>query len=463
MSQPFTPRDYQQSIMRFILEHERCNVWAGMGTGKSVSTLTALDALTMTADPFPALVLAPLRVASSTWPGEVKKWSHLAGLKLKAATGSESERSHLVHAKGTDIVTINFDKLPWLVDHLGPRWPFRTVVADEATRLKSFRLKQGGVRAQALGKVAHKRVRRWVNLTGTPAPNGLRDLWGQQWFIDEGVRLGRTFGAFENRWFATKRRPGQAFGGEIVPQAFAQEQIEQALADCTITVRAQDYLDLPPLVENVIEVDLPPGARRHYRELEREMFTTLAGGHEVEAFSAAAKTMKCLQAANGALYIDEQGAWKELHDEKLRALESVLEEAGGMPVLVAYHFKSDLARLQHRFPQGRVLDKNPATVDDWNAGKIPVLFAHPASAGHGLNLQDGGNIIVFFGLWWNLEEHEQIIERIGPTRQAQSGYNRPVFVHRIVARGTVDDLVLERLKTKASVQQILLAAMKGQR
>ncbi len=463
MTQTFTPRDYQRAIWQFIADHERCNVWAGMGTGKSVSTLTALDGLSMTADPFPALILAPLRVASSTWPGEVKKWSHLQGLRLKAATGSEAERSHLVHARGMDIVSINYDKLPWLVDFLGPLWPFRTVIADEATRLKSFRLKQGGVRAQALGKVAHKRVRRWVNLTGTPAPNGLRDLWGQQWFVDEGQRLGRTFSAFENRWFATKRRPGQKFGGEVVPQAHAQEQIEAALADCTITIRAQDYLDLPPLVENTIEVELPPSARRHYRELEREMFTTLAGGHEVEAFNAAALTMKCLQAANGALYIDDQGTWKELHDAKIEALKSVVEEAAGTPVLVAYHFKSDLARLQRAFPHGRALDADPRTVANWNAGRVPVLFAHPASAGHGLNLQDGGNILVFFGLWWNLEEHEQVIERIGPTRQAQSGYNRPVYVHRIVATGTVDELVLARLKTKASVQSLLLEAMKGQR
>jgi SNF2 family DNA or RNA helicase len=193
------------------------------------------------------------------------------------------------------------------------------------------------------------------------------------------------------------------------------------------------------------------------------MFTTLAGGHEVEAFNAAAKTMKCLQAANGALYIDDQGTWKDLHDAKIEALKSVVEEAAGAPVLVAYHFKSDLARLQRAFPQGRALGTDPAVVGDWNAGRIPVLFAHPASAGHGLNLQDGGNIIVFFGLWWNLEEHSQIIERIGPTRQAQSGYNRPVFVHRIVSRGTIDELVLQRLATKASVQDILLNAMKGNR
>lgn len=463
MTQNFTPRDYQRAIMAHIAEHERCNVWAGMGTGKTASTLAALDGLTLTSDPFPALVLAPLRVATSTWPDEVRKWANLRGLRIAAATGSTSQRSHVVHSRGADIVAINYDKLPWLVDHLGPLWPFRTVVADEATRLKSFRIKQGGVRAQALGKVAHKRVRRWVNLTGTPAPNGLRDLWGQQWFIDEGQRLGRTFGAFESRWFSSKRVGASQFARELVPTASAQSQIEGALADCTITVRAADYLDLPPLVENVVLVDLPPTARRHYRELEKEMFTTLAGGHEVEAFNAAALTQKCLQCANGAVYTGDAGEWQELHDAKLEALRSVVEEAAGAPVLVAYHFKSDLARLQKAFPGGRALGREPGVIDAWNAGRIPLLFAHPASAGHGLNLQHGGNILVFFGSWWNLEEHEQIIERIGPTRQAQSGYDRPVFVHRIVAQGTVDEIVLARLKTKASVQSLLLEAMKGQR
>lgn len=463
MPADFTPRDYQRAVVDHIVGHERCNVWAGMGTGKTVSTLTALDALTMTADPYPALVLAPLRVATSTWPDEVSKWAHLRGLRVAAATGAESQRSHLVHARHADIITINYDKLPWLVDHLGALWPFRTVIADEATRLKSFRLKQGGKRAQALGKVAHKRVRRWVNLTGTPAPNGLRDLWGQQWFIDEGQRLGRTFSAFENRWFATKKKHPNDQYGEKFAMPGAQNQIEQALADCTITIRAEDYLDLPPLIENTIPVELPPSARRHYRELEREMFTKLASGHEVEALSAAALSQKCLQCANGAMYVGESGSneWQEVHDAKIEALRSVVEEAAGAPVLVAYHFKSDLARLQRAFPSGRALDSDPATIRRWNAGELPLLFAHPASAGHGLNLQHGGNILVFFGLWWNLEEHEQVIERIGPTRQAQAGHRRPVFVHRIVAQGTVDELVVARLKTKASVQSLLLEAMKG--
>lgn len=462
MTQAFRPRDYQQAIIEHIALHERCNVWAGMGTGKTSSTLTALDALTLLDDPFPALVLAPLRVAQSTWPSEVSKWAHLAGLKVRAAVGETNARVAALHA-GADLVATNYEQVPWLVDHWGDRWPYKTVIADESTRLKSFRLRQGGVRAQALGKVAHKHVRRWVNLTGTPAPNGLLDLWGQSWFLDAGQRLGRTFNAFENRWFASKQVGASPHARQLTALPGAQAEIEQRLADLTITVRASDFLDLPPLVENVIEVELPPSARRHYRELEREMFTVLAGGTEVEAFNAAAKTMKCLQAANGALYVDDQGTWKELHDAKIDALASVVEEAAGNPVLVAYHFKSDLARLQRAFPQARTLDADPRTIEAWNLGRIPLLLAHPASAGHGLNLQDGGNIIVFFSLNWNLEEHEQIIERIGPTRQAQAGYDRPVYVHRIVARDTVDELVLMRLQSKASVQQVLLEAMKGKR
>ena len=458
----FTPRDYQSAIIEHIAMNPRANVWAGMGTGKTVSALSALDALMILDDPFPALVLAPLRVASSTWPDEVRKWSHLHHVHVEVgAGGAEPMRQALRHKP--DVLTLNYDNAAALVEHVGDRWPFKTVIADESTRLKSFRLRQGGVRAQALGKVAHRHVKRWVNLTGTPAPNGLRDLWGQAWFLDAGQRLGRTFQAFENRWFSSKQVGASPFARQLTPLPHAQAEIEERLRDLTITVRAGDFLDLPALIENTIYVELPPTARRHYRELEREMFTVLSGGTEVEVFSAAARSMKCLQAANGAVYVDDSGTWKEIHDAKLDALASVVEEAAGTPVLVAYHFKSDLYRLQRAFPQARVLDTDPRTISDWNAGKVPLLLAHPASAGHGLNLQDGGNLIVFFSLNWNLEEHEQIIERIGPTRQAQAGHNRPVHVHRIVARDTVDELVLARLQTKASIQQVLLEAMKARR
>lgn len=208
-------------------------------------------------------------------------------------------------------------------------------------------------------------------------------------------------------------------------------------------------------------MELPTRARRLYRDMEREMFLALDGGVEVEAFNAASKTIKCLQLANGAVYTDDTGgAWAEIHDAKLQALDDVIEEASGMPVLVAYHFKSDLARLLKAFPGGRHLDHDPQTIREWNAGRIPVLFAHPASAGHGLNLQDGGNILVFFGHWWDLEQYQQLIERIGPTRQAQAGHGRPVFIYHIVAADTVDETVMQRRESKRTIQDLLLESMK---
>lgn len=472
MAVDYKPRDYGSALTEFAMLNERGNLWAGMGCGKTVCTATALQGLALVEDPFPALVLAPLRVANSTWPAEFEKWRHLAGVSVQSAAGGR-EPMRTALRQLADVTTINYDNVVDLVEHFGGAWPFRTVIADESTRLKSYRTRQGGKRAQALGKVAHKHTRRWLNLTGTPAPNGLIDLWGPQWFIDEGRRLGRTFSAFEQRWFAYRRKNDALSGrADLVMEVRegAQEQIEALLADCTMTVRAGDFLDLPPLVENVIEVELPARAMRHYRDLERELFTVLADGTEIEAFNAGSKTQKCLQAAAGALYKDPAAdgdehprsrEWVEIHDVKIDALRSVVSEASGMPVLVAYHFKSDLARLRKAFPEGRELDKNPQTIVDWNAGRVPILFAHPQSAGHGLNLQAGGNILVYFTSWWNLECDEQILERIGPTRQAQSGFNRPVYVHRIVAKGTLDRVVLRRLQTKASVQSLLLDAMKG--
>ena len=302
--------------------------------------------------------------------------------------------------------------------------------------------------------MAHTRIKRFVELTGTPSPNGLQDLWGQAWFIDAGQRLGRTFDAFKQRWF---RPDPSGFGIRALPHA--QAEIQQALADVCLTVEARDWFDLREPIVNNIYVDLPVKARRHYMEMEKQMFTEL-DGHGLEAFHAAARTLKCLQIANGAAYVGGGNTeWKELHDAKLQALDSIVEETQA-PVLVAYHFKSDLARLQRAFPQGRALDADPQTIRAWNAGKIPVLFAHPASAGHGLNLQDGGCTLVYFGHWWNLEERMQILERIGPTRQLQAGHDRVVTVHNILARDTVDELILERIETKREVQDILLDAMK---
>jgi SNF2 family DNA or RNA helicase len=408
------------------------------------------------------LVLAPLRVARSTWPEDAAKWKHTAHLNPTPIVGSLSERRAALKAS-TDVFTTNYEQLPWLIEEFGDAWPFDCVVADELTRLKSYRSRQGGKRAGAFARIAHSKVKRFIGLTGTPAPNGLNDLYGQVFFLDAGNRLGRTHTAFTQRWFRALPNGGNKHYQKLEPMPHAQEEIQALLRDICLTLDPKDWFDLEAPIVRTVPVALPAKARQHYREMERAMFTELEG-HEIEAFSAAAKTMKTLQFANGAAYVGETNSeWVVVHDEKIDALESIIAEAGGAPVLVAYHFRSDLARLQKRFPAARILDAKPKTLEEWNAGRIPLLLAHPASAGHGLNLQHGGNILVFFGLNWNLEEHLQIIERIGPVRQKQSGYSRPVFVYHIVAKGTIDELVLERLQSKRSVQDILLSALKRYR
>ncbi len=458
----FTPREYQHAIVEHSLDNPRAGVWAGMGMGKTCSTLTALDILELV-EPGPALVLAPLRVASSTWPDEAVKWKHLRNVEVSAVVGTPEQRRAALR-KPANVFTTNYEQLPWLVEHYGDAWPFRKVVADESTKLKSFRLRQGGQRAQALGRVAHKKVTRFIELTGTPSPNGLQDLWGQAWFLDQGVRLGRSFEAFKQRWFRSVQIGDNAHAMRLEPLPFAQSQIEDRLRDLCLSLDARDYFDISEPIFTTIRVELPKRARQLYRDMEKEMFLSLECGAEVEAFNAASKTIKCLQLANGAIYTDDTATtFSEVHDAKLQALESIIAEAAGMPVLVAYHFKSDLGRLLRHFPQGRALDADPRTITAWNAGSIPVLFAHPASAGHGLNLQDGGNILAFFGHWWNLEEYQQIIERIGPTRQAQAGHDRPVFIYHIVAADTVDEIVMASRDSKRAVQDLLLEAMKRRR
>ena len=449
MTRTFTPHDYQREALDHLYSLRRSVLWMPMGGGKTVTVLTALSALDTVEEVFPALVLAPKRVVSSTWPQEAAKWAHTQGLRVVPVLGTAKQREAALRLPA-DVYATNYDNVPWLVAHCGEGWPFKTVIADELTRLKSYRTRQGGSRARALAKVAHTKSRRFIGLTGTPAPNGLKDLWGQVWFVDRGERLGRTFSAFEARWF-TKGWDGYS----LQPREFAQAEIEDRLKDVCLTVKG---LDVDEPIRNVIEVELPKDARKTYEEMERDMWA-LIEGEGVEAVNAAVRTSKCLQLSNGAVY-REDGSWVVVHDEKIDALKSVVEEANGMPVLVAYNFKSDLARILAAVPGAKPLDDNPKTIVDWNAGRIPVLVAHPASAGHGLNLQDGGNILAFFGLNWNLEEHDQIIERVGPQRQKQSGYDRPVFIHYILAKGTVDAMVMDRLVNKRSVQDVLLEAMR---
>lgn len=453
--QTFTPRPYQAVTEDYLLDKPRSAVWAFMGAGKTVSTLSVLDKLFLCGrETKPALICAPLRVAQSTWPDEAGKWEHLSGMEIQPLIGTEKERSRALGNDSASAFTINYENIPWLIDKLKGKFPFGRIIADESTKLKGYRLRQGTARARALASVAHNSTG-FHELTGSPSPNGLKDLWGQIWFLDKGERLGRSFDAFRQRWFQ------MSFDGfTLQPLPHAQEQIQDKLKDICLSLNAADYFDLEDPIEVKIHVDLPASARKLYNAMEKQMFMEIEG-NEVEVFNAAARTNKCLQLANGAAYVSEDATqWKEVHNAKIDALEDIIEDAAGMPVLVAYNFRSDLARLRHAFPKGRILDKNPQTIQDWNASRIPILFTHPASAGHGLNLQDGGNILVFFGLSWNLEEHSQIRERLGPVRQMQAGHNRNVFVYFIIARDTVDEDVLIRLNTKREVQDILLESLR---
>lgn len=464
MKQIYKPHKYQKDIIRYILEKPRCAIWAGMGLGKTSSTLTALEGLYLSGESRPTLVLAPLRVCNSTWPEEVRKWDHLHNVEVVAVTGTEKERLGALK-RDSSVYACNYQNIPWLIEHYGAHWPFGTIVADESTRLKSFRLRQGGVRAQALAQVAHTKVKRFINLSGTPAPNGLQDLWGQIWMLDNGERLGRTFSGFRDRWF-TRSQDGYSWA---IRHESSSQEIYNKLKDICLTIDPKDHFDLAePIVKN-IEVELPPNARRHYDKLKNELVIQIEN-HTITAANAAVKTQKLLQIANGAAYTDPDvdldddpraRHYKILHDAKLEALESIVEETNGAPILVAYHFKSDRDRILKAFKKAELLDSSPETLARWNKGLINILLAHPQSAGHGLNLQDGGNILVFFGHNWNLEDRLQIIERIGPMRQKQSGYDRPVWIYNIIARRTVDKIVIDRVDGKKSVQDLLLENLKN--
>lgn len=453
MTKTFVPHDEQLPAIEHLVRNKRSGLWMPMGGGKSITTLTALELLDAVEQVYPTLVLGPKRVIEVTWLDEVAKWAHTAHLRVSVVSGSRRERE-LALRRPADLYCMAYDNLDWLVEHVGDDWPFRTVVADELTKLKSFRLRQGGKRAGALGKVAHTEVSRFIGLTGTPAPNGVKDLWGQTWFIDKGERLGKTFSAFEQRWF----RKGYD-GYSLVPYEHSQSEIMNAISDIYLTVKS---LQVDEPISVAVPAKLPAAVREAYDAVERDLFAEIeiagVGALEIEAANAAVRLGKCMQIASGAVFEDGGAVWQRLHDAKLDALESIVEEANGMPVLVSYAYTHEAERILKRFKQAKRLE-GAADVRAWNAGKIPMLVVHPASAGHGLNLQDGGNILAFFGLTFNLEHYMQVIERIGPLRQKQSGYDRPVYLYHIVAEDTFDQVALDRLAGKRSVQDAVLEYM----
>jgi len=445
-------KPYQRLGLDHLLAHPRAALWLPMGAGKTRTVLEALNRLEFDGDIHRTLIVAPKRVCESVWRQEAVKWN-AAHLLPALILGTPEERKAAVRTSAA-AHCINFENLPWLVTNL-KRWPWDCVVVDESSRLGGFRLRQGGKQAGALGRVIH-RTRRHIQLTGTPAPNGLLKLWGQLWMLDRGERLGATYTAFLNRWF----RQVSIGGGQwtkIEPMPHAQAEIQERISDLCLSINLGDYLDIDEPIVTTLPIILPSKAMGIYQKMERDFFAEI-GGVEIEARNAAAKSMKLLQLASGCV-LDNAHVATEVHTAKIEALRSVIEEANGAPVIVAYHFKADLARLGKAFPIAEELtEKN---LGRWNAGEIPILLLHPQSAGHGLNLQDGGNILVFFSNTWNLEHRMQTIERIGPTRQLQSGHPRPVYVYDLVAERTLDEVVLERHKTKREVQDLLLEAVRA--
>ena len=444
----YSPRKYQSFATDFILEHPISAVFLDMGLGKTAITLTAIDDLLF--DRFEVsrvLVIAPLRVARDTWPDELNKWDHLRLLRYSAVIGSEKQRHAALLAKA-DVYLINRENVKWLVCDSGVPFRFDMVVIDELSSFKSGK----SARFRALRK-ARPSVRRIVGLTGTPSANGLMDLWAEIGILDMGQRLGRYIGRFREEYFLPDRRNAQmVFSYKLRPGA--EEAIYGRISDIAISMRCTDFVDMPERIENKVFVRLSDSERELYRTLKRDLILSLPTG-EIDAKTAVALTGKLLQMANGAVY-GESGVAVHIHDRKLDALEDLVEAANGKPVMVAYSYRHDLDRIRARFPEARPIDAT-ADIADWNAGRIPIAVIHPKSAGHGLNLQFGGNTLIWFGLPWSLEEFEQTNARLYRSGQPRER----VFIHMILARDTMDENVVRALTQKNTTQSALLDAVRA--
>ena len=428
----YKPHNYQQFATDFILNQSICCLMLDMGLGKTVITLTALWQLALDSfDVSRVLVIAPKRVAEDTWPKELAKWEHLIGLTSSLVLGSAAERKVALQKKAF-LYIINRENVAWLVKN--HYWDFDMVVIDELSSFKSNKAE----RFKAMKKV-RPMVTRIVGLTGTPAPNTLLDLWPQMYLMDMGQRLGRFIGGFRDRFFLPDKR-----NREIIysykPREGAEDAIYALISDICISMKAADYLDMPERIDNRIEVSMSPKERKLYDDFQKDMVLSI-GDEELDAVNTAALSNKLLQMANGAVYGEDKRVIP-IHDRKLDALEDLVEAANGKPLLVAYWYKHDLQRIKARFKNARCID-TAKDIDDWNAGKIPLALIHPASAGHGLNLQDGGCTIVWFGLTWSLELYQQLNARLW-----RQGQKHTVVIHHIVTKGTHDEDVMRALENK---------------
>ena len=444
----YKPFEYQRFTKQFIIDHPAAGIFLDMGMGKTSITLTAVQELLEDYfDVSKVLVIAPLKPAEDTWPVEIEKWDHLRGLRYSLVLGSQEARMEALRAEA-DIYIINRENVVWLVDLFRKKWPFDMVVIDELSSFKSSKAQ----RFRALKRV-RPYIRRIVGLTGTPAPNGLLDLWPQVYLLDQGEALGRTLTGYRDAYFDPDKRNRQVVYSWKLKEN-AEAEIYRRLEGLCISLNSADYLDLPERRFIRHEFALSPKARETYDKLERETLLPFADGN-IDGATAAVLRSKLLQLAGGAAYDDERGV-KILNDDKLQVLDQLIEEANGQPILVFYNYKHELARILERY-QGAVSIKEEGAVSRWNAGEIPILLAHPASAGHGLNLQAGGHIIIWFGPTDNLEYYQQANKRLH-----RPGQKQVVLIHHILAKDTWDIPVIDStLLPKEEQQNALLEAVRA--
>lgn len=442
----FKPYPHQEAGIEWIIQKPACSLFWGMGAGKTVTTLTAINELLYDyLEEGPVLVIAPLRVAENTWSKECEKWEHLRHLSISKIMGTQAQRLAALKAKA-DLYVINRENVVWLVETLKNKWPFQIVVIDELSSFKSGQAKRFKALRQVRG-----RIRRIIGLTGTPRPNGIEDLWAELYLLDQGVRLGKTITAFRQKYLIPEK-----MSGHIVysyrPREGAEAEVYDRISDICMSVKKEDVISLPGQIYENVELTPPAALLKKYKEFERErVLECLDSDGEIIAGTAAALTGKLLQFANGAVY-DTDGVAHELHTVKLDALEEMIEAAGGDPVLVLYAYTHDADRIRKRI-KCRGLN-TPQDIDDWNAGKIPVALAHPASCSFGLNLQQGGHIIIWYGLTYNLEFYQQANERLN-----RPGQKHVCKVYHLILKGTIDDRVLVALSAKAKGQDMALETL----
>ena len=448
----FKPHKYQEYCINAIEAMPYCGLFLDMGLGKTVITLTALHSLKYYRFCIrKALVIAPKKVAENTWSAEVAKWDHLKNLRVSVCLGSEKQRIDALET-AADVYVINRENTQWLVKHYGNKWPFDVVVLDESSSFKNHQAK----RFRSM-KAVRSKISRLIELTGTPSPHGLMDLWAQIFLLDGGQRLGRTISCYREMYFIPDKRSRTTIFS-YAPKEGAADAIYKRIQDICISMKSEDYLQLPEMVVDDIPVALDPKAKKAYTELEKTMLLTVDDEQLVTATTAATLTGKLLQLCNGAVY-DENGDVLEVHNCKMEAFMETVEQLNGQHALVYYYFRHDRERLLTALEKTGLRVRVYAGArdeKDWNAGEIDILLAQPASCGYGLNLQDGGHHVIWFGLTWSLEEYQQANKRLH-----RQGQRYPVIIHRLIVQGGTDEDVVRSLENKDGAQEALLAALKA--